>query len=376
MAARVVYVLCLAAIFFAIVLVTITFQQKEEVMQEVSFEFDLESDFSYKYFDMMEKERMRDVSTFELRKELLDSVCEKYKDPFRPENRALYHTQPPMNHFQFFKYQGSSNMMCSILKGGSNSWKIFMQRVQEEMKKNPPVSNENFDTKEISDEITESCWPGCAMASNKMVQVRHPLERLLSAYRYVFERSKTYEDQFVQVVSLKQVLGESFQKLSWNQFVEMVIKNQLGSHKELAELGKASGKIDQDGKVKDVQQFIIEDKLKNNHNINEPDIWVANHWAPYWFTCGLCLPELRPSYILHMDHLEKEVPDLLDKLGMGQINVTYPHALKGKDGHTRNKNKEYYSRLSKAQVWQLYNLYRVDHELFGFSPREFLDWAS
>ena len=27
------------------------------------------------------------------------------------------------------------------------------------------------------------------------------------------------------------------------------------------------------------------------------------------------------------------------------------------------------------QVWQLYNIYRVDHELFGYSPAQFLHWA-
>jgi len=376
MAARVAYVLCLAAVIFAMILIAITVRQKNVVVEEeISFEFDLESDFSYKYFDMMEKERQRDVSTFEARKSLLDDVCDKYKDPFRPENRALYYTYPPMNHFSFFQYKGSSNMMCSILKGGSNSWSVFMQRVDEEMRKNPVKVDEDMLSKDDTEKVDEACWPKCALSSTKVVQVRHPLERLLSAYRYVFERSSTYEDQFVQVVSLKQVLGDKFEKLSWVKFVDMIIKNQLASHKELVELGKASGKIGQDGTVADVQEFITEEESKKDHNINEPDIWVANHWAPYWFTCGLCLPELRPKYILHMDHLEKDVPDLLDRLGMGQMNVTYPHALQGKEGHTRNKNQQYYSMLTKAQVWQLYNFYRVDHELFGFSPRPFLDWA-
>jgi len=376
MAARVAYVLCLAAIIFATILVAITVRQKNvEVEEEISFEFDLESDISYKYFDMMEKERQRDVSTFEARKSLLDDVCDKYRDPFRPENRALYYTYPPMNHFSFFQYKGSSNMMCSILKGGSNSWSIFMQRVDEEMKKSPVNVDEDMLSKADNEKVDETCWPKCALSSTKVVQVRHPLERLLSAYRYVFERSSTYEDQFVQVVSLKQVLGDKFEKLSWVKFVDMIIKNELASHKELVELGKASGKIGQDGKVEDVQEFITEEESKKNDNINEPDIWVANHWAPYWFTCGLCLPELRPKYILHMDQLEKDVPNLLDRLGMGQMNLTYPHALQGKEGHTRNKNQQYYSMLTKAQVWQLYNFYRVDHELFGFSPRQFLDWA-
>ena len=104
MVSRVAYVLCLAACIFGTILIFVTVRGKEVVKEEVSFEFDLESDFSYKYFDLMEKERMRDLSTFESRKNLLDEVCKKYKDPFRPENRALYHSHPPLNHFSFFRY--------------------------------------------------------------------------------------------------------------------------------------------------------------------------------------------------------------------------------------------------------------------------------
>jgi hypothetical protein len=29
-----------------------------------------------------------------------------------------------------------------------------------------------------------------------------------------------------------------------------------------------------------------------------------------------------------------------------------------------------------VQVWQLFLLYRVDHELFGYSPRRYLDWSN
>ena len=68
------------------------------------------------------------------------------------EHRALYKSYPPLHHFNYFNYNGkccnvhriletirmfppgSSHMMCSILKGGSNSWKIFMQRVYSAVK--------------------------------------------------------------------------------------------------------------------------------------------------------------------------------------------------------------------------------------------------
>ena len=47
----------------------------------------------------------------------------------------------------------------------------------------------------------------------------------------------------------------------------------------------------------------------------------------------------------------------------------------GHGGHTMEHNLAYYSQLTKKQVWGLYNLYRVDHELFGYTANAFIDVA-
>ena len=43
----------------------------------------LEDDITYKYFDVIEKDLLRDTSNFESRSKLMKDVCEKYRDPFR-----------------------------------------------------------------------------------------------------------------------------------------------------------------------------------------------------------------------------------------------------------------------------------------------------
>ena len=63
--------------------------------------------------------------------------------------------------------------------------------------------------------------------------MRHPLERLLSAYRHVFERDHGYEDQYIIVPSMREFLGDKFKKMSWPQFVDMIIDNSLDQHSEL-----------------------------------------------------------------------------------------------------------------------------------------------
>ena len=120
--------------------------------------------------------------------ELLTNIC------IRIEHRALYKSYPPIHHFTYFNLNGSSHMMCSILKGGSNSWKIFMQRVDSRVQETGSSltsgstvvnltssaltfnsgefdSSEHKKPKNDSKTISQSCWPSCADSSIKIVQV-------------------------------------------------------------------------------------------------------------------------------------------------------------------------------------------------------------
>ena len=38
-----------------------------------------------------------------------------------------------------------------------------------------------------------------------LIEVRHPMERLVSAYRHVFERQQGYEDQLIKMASMREV---------------------------------------------------------------------------------------------------------------------------------------------------------------------------
>ena len=102
-------------------------------------------------------------------------------------------------------------------------------------------------------------------------------------------------------------------------------------------------------------------------------VWY--HWAPYWYHCGLCRPELRPQYILHMDSLggsDNEVhllcrytidlsgphsETLLLTLGLDQLNVTMPNTMASLiSEHRENIYRSYFSQLTKMQVGTLKNV--------------------
>jgi hypothetical protein len=43
--------------------------------------------------------------------------------------------------------------------------------------------------------------------------------------------------------------------------------------------------------------------------------------------------------------------------------------------HSKDKVGEYFSQLTKHQVIELYEMYRLDHELFGYSPVPYIALA-
>ena len=161
----------------------------------------LEDDITFKYFDIIEKDLLRDTSNFESRSKLMKDVCDKYRDPFRcvqrtfqisekniffrPENRGLHQSWPALSHFTFFKVAGKAHAMCNSLKAGSNSWNIFMDRVQQQQLQEEHAGGHTAvrDTEAATSlPANSSCWPDCAPRMH-LVQVRHPLQRLVSAYR-------------------------------------------------------------------------------------------------------------------------------------------------------------------------------------------------
>ena len=52
-------------------------------VDDIPGQLNLEDDITYKYFDIIEKDLLRDTSSFESRSQLLKDVCDRYRDPFR-----------------------------------------------------------------------------------------------------------------------------------------------------------------------------------------------------------------------------------------------------------------------------------------------------
>ena len=55
--------------------------------------------------------------------------------------------------------------------------------------------------------------------------------------------------------------------------------------------------------------------------------------------------------------------------------MIFPETHKSSGGSTKDLTKKYFSELSLDTVKKLYNVYKVDFEMFGYSPQLYYDYA-
>ena len=84
------------------------------------------------------------------------------------------------------------------------------------------------------------------------------------------------------------------------------------------------------------------------------------HWRPYE---QICPCEVDYDFIGHFENLAEEAPQLLKIIGVDDY-VTFPEYRPSK---TTSHVIDYYSQLTKDEIFQLGRLFELDFKLFGYS---------
>ena len=276
---------------------------------------------------------------FAERRSRLQAVCRQIQQIMRVEHSSVFKRKKLVNSCTgtYFQIQEKVHFICNVLKGGSSSWKAF------------------FGENKIPILILGACEDNEMFIGNcpshtkfKLVQVRHPLVRLLATYRHVFKNGwKSLQGKN----KLDQDDVDLFSK-DWVYFVdEVVLKDKFHKTEKDLEHYDASG------------------------------VWIKHHWAPYWYTCGLCSPGNTPDIIVKTETLEQDIPPVLDMLNMPR-NTSFPHirviGRNASENDTRASEEvveNYSSQLTKQQVMRLYEMYKLDHIMFDYSPQKYIDMA-
>ena len=179
--------------------------------------------------------------------------------------------------------------------------------------------------------------------------VRHPFERILSAYRDKIENS-TAEPFY-------------YEKYGWI-IVATYRKQPIVGHPEPT--------------FEEFVHYLIDDHFML--------LTLEEHWAPYYMFCSPCV--VNYDIIVNFETLEQDVRLLMhllnSKLQQQNENPLIDDRLEWKNkilSSTGRKSAQrnllsYYSQLDKTTVHKLYEKYRLDFEFFGYgNASEFIAMA-
>ena len=96
----------------------------------------------------------------------------------RPENRGLHESMPDPSHFTVYKVAGRSHAVCNVINFGSKSLLNSILDKANMLEEDKKVARSG-----ASSLINPTCGQGCDSRVH-IIQVRHPLQRLISSYRW------------------------------------------------------------------------------------------------------------------------------------------------------------------------------------------------
>ncbi|XP_066144298.1 carbohydrate sulfotransferase 11-like isoform X2 [Euwallacea fornicatus] len=162
--------------------------------------------------------------------------------------------------------------------------------------------------------------------------VRHPFERLLSAYRNKFEDNIT----------------------SSRYFQTRYGKHIIKKYRPTATIADQNS-----GDSVSFTEFVT-------YLLNE-GVDTNEHWTPIY---DLCLPcSLNYTFIGHYETLSQDAKTILDMVGAPPVIFPLTRV-----GHTRDKLREYFQQLSIFTIEHLYKSYLPDFKLFGYGLEDLLGY--
>ena len=94
-----------------------------------------------------------------------------------------------------------------------------------------------------------------------------------------------------------------------------------------------------------------------------------HHWLPYVTSCSLCTFEY--SAVGRLENMQDDLLFIGQMAGV-QFKNNVSHS---SSGSTSQLAREYFSQVDEDDVEQLYQLYKIDFEMFGYSPDLYLNFA-
>jgi hypothetical protein len=182
----------------------------------------------------------------------------------------------------------------------------------------------------------------------KLLVVRHPFQRLVSAYRDRIEDTSRFTSQ--AWIYVPRIFALTRPSLNQSQIFD------INSHPH-----KLST-------VPTFQEFVA-------WLLVTPPKKYDVHWNRYSDQCEPC--SVHYDAIIKMDNFSNEVEvSVMCKMGLQHLNVSLPHLQRTSGGPTDfHVSCQYFQQLIPEQVKELYAIYKTDFEMFHYSPQLYINCA-
>jgi len=313
------------------------------------------------------------IAEFNRRKKLIKDTCEKFgayttkekllaKMKIKPgpelfsgveTDDQLWSNLKKTSHHQFFVQKQHGLMWCKVPKAASTSWLHAYLRLADVPEYEIPEDNgmglhaflrEKYPL--LSKNLNKQFMP----VSLKFLVVRHPFERVMSAYMDKLEdyqRDLKFRGGYYYAMYGADIVAKFRHK-----YQEKFPKNPLFMKKEPSFVEFA--------------EFLIE----------TPVTKYDEHWKPHFILCPPC--HFKFDVIVKMETFDRDTNFILSQRNLkGVVSLKKKHSSIGKK-HKKEKNlaKSLFSQLSKNMVKALFEKYRVDFQMFEYDISDYIKYAS
>jgi chondroitin 4-sulfotransferase 11 len=197
--------------------------------------------------------------------------------------------------------------------------------------------------------------------SISFIIVRHPFERLLSAYndKLKFALPHTFHQKLGNMIVRKFRKAVSFERADDAAFPLM---NSVHSHSHQSKQRKLGSRWPT---FPEFVEFLL---TEAKHGAS-----LDMHWTPITNFCTPC--QVKFDVIIKFETLDDDQRYLIEKAGLNKVGIRPEHKNPGKGKHTNETLRNSFAELSKLQVKGLYEIFKYDFEIFDYSPEPFLKIA-
>uniref|UniRef100_A0A0P4VTQ8 Carbohydrate sulfotransferase n=1 Tax=Scylla olivacea TaxID=85551 RepID=A0A0P4VTQ8_SCYOL len=240
---------------------------------------------------------------------------------------------------------------CPIYKVASTTWSVYFLRLahvkqgeKSKMKKMGDVHtlmNDKYPPPKTNEE-KNALFP----KSLRFITVRHPFTRLLSAYRDKIENvsPRPFQPYFLDLQ-------------------QAIIKNYRASQ---------SNNTKPTPTFPEFVQYVID----ITENFTTEKDWVEHVvcWTPYWVQCAICSSDFQ--VVIKLETMDTDVQFLAEVAQLREIqNVQEWLNQNNSHGSSSTVIPDYFGQLTKKQIQLLYQRYKLDFDLFGYSIKEYLSYG-